>query len=109
MIFALVFVLTGAYCFAQNNDEKSKPNIIFILSDDQGYGDLGCYGSTVIETPNMDRLSEEGIRFNSFYVHNCCSPTRLAFMTGSHADRAGYSKVIYRHSKIGIISGRNLR
>lgn len=48
----------------------AKPNIIFILTDDQGYGDLGCYGSTTIETPHIDALREQGMKFTSFYVHN---------------------------------------
>ena len=78
------------------------PNILFILTDDQGYGDLSCFGSPTIATPSIDRLSEEGMKFTSFYVHNRCSPSRLAFMTGSHADRAGWSKVIYRKNKVGI-------
>ncbi len=79
-----------------------KPNILFILTDDQGYGDLGCYGSTDIATPNIDKLCEEGMKFESFYVHNRCSPTRMAFMCGSYAQRAGVGKVIYRRDKNGI-------
>lgn len=86
----------------QGAGAASKPNIIVFLADDQGYGDLGCYGSKDIETPNIDRLRAEGIKFDSFYVHNRCSPTRLAFMTGSHAHRAGASKVIYRKDRMGI-------
>ena len=50
----------------------SKPNILFILTDDQGYGDLSCYGSEVIATPNIDKLATEGMKFESFYVHNRC-------------------------------------
>lgn len=81
------------------------PNIVFILTDDQGYGDLGCFGSTNIATPNIDRLCAEGMKFESFYVHNRCSPTRAAFMTGCHADRVGAGKVIYRREGTGIHSG----
>ena len=80
----------------------SLPNIIFILTDDQGYGDLGCFGAEKIKTPNLDRLADEGMKFTSYYVTNRCSPTRLAFMTGSYPDRAGWGKVIYRHSLVGI-------
>ncbi len=82
--------------------EGSKPNIIVMLTDDQGYGDLGCFGAKNISTPNIDRLCKEGMKFTSFYVTNRCSPTRLAFMTGSLPERAGWSKVIYRHSLVGI-------
>ena len=79
-----------------------KPNIVFIMTDDQGYGDLSCMGAKGIATPNIDRLAKEGMKFNDFYVHNRCSPTRMAFMTGSDANRAGYAKVIYKHSFVGI-------
>ncbi len=82
--------------------EGSKPNIIFILTDDQGYGDLSCYGSEVISTPNIDRLCDEGMKFESFYVHNRCSPTRAALMTGCHADRTGISSVVYRRDGKGL-------
>ena len=79
-----------------------RPNIVFILTDDQGYGDLGCYGSTEIATPHINRLAAEGMKFESFYVHNRCSPTRAAFMTGCHAQRVGLGKVIYRKDKTGL-------
>ncbi|MEO0474495.1 MAG: sulfatase-like hydrolase/transferase [Planctomycetota bacterium] len=86
---------------SSSNSKSQPPNIVFILTDDLGYGDVGCFGSK-IKTPNIDRLAKEGMTFTDFYVHNRCSPTRLAFMTGSNADRAGFSKVIYRSSKVGI-------
>jgi arylsulfatase A-like enzyme len=79
-----------------------RPNIVFILTDDQGYGDLGCYGAREIATPNVDRLARQGMKFTSFYVHNRCSPTRMALMTGCHAQRVGAGKVIYRREKMGI-------
>lgn len=81
---------------------QEKPNILFILTDDQGYGDLGCYGAKDIATPAIDKLCAEGMKFNSFYVHNRCSPTRLAFLTGSLAHRAGSNTVIYRREGVGI-------
>lgn len=62
-----------------------RPNIIFILADDLGYGDLGCYGQKKIRTPNLDRLAAEGIRFTSFYAGSTvCMPSRAAFMLGQH-------------------------
>lgn len=88
--------------FVQASAEK--PNILFILTDDQGYRDLGCYGSTNIETPRIDSLAEQGMRFDSFYVHNRCSPTRAAFMTGCYAQRVDMGKVIYRHDRSGLNS-----
>lgn len=62
-----------------------EPNIIFILADDLGYGDLGCYGQTKIRTPNLDRLAAEGMRFTSFYAGSTvCAPSRAALLTGRH-------------------------
>src|SRR5712692_8634081 len=64
---------------------KHKPNIIFILADDLGYGDLGCYGQTRIKTPNIDRLAAEGMRFTQCYAGSTvCAPSRAALMTGFH-------------------------
>jgi len=65
------------------------PNIIFILADDLGFGDLGCYGQTKIKTPNLDKLAAEGIRFTSFYAGSTvCAPSRCALMTGLHSGHA---------------------
>ncbi|TLD70397.1 arylsulfatase [Phragmitibacter flavus] len=64
---------------------ESKPNIIFILADDLGYGDLGCYGQQRIKTPNLDRMAEEGMRFTSVYSGaTVCAPSRSVLMTGKH-------------------------
>ena len=98
----IVMSLTLLLGFAATVDASEKPNIVVFLTDDQGYGDLGCYGSKTLETPNIDRLREQGMKFTDFYVHQRCSPTRLALMTGSHAHRAGYTKVIYNRDRIGI-------
>ncbi len=62
-----------------------KPNIIFILADDLGYGDLGCFGQQKIRTPNLDRMAAEGMRFTQFYAGDTvCAPSRCSFMTGRH-------------------------
>src|SRR6266850_1558730 len=62
-----------------------KPNIIFIMADDLGYGDLGCYGQAKIKTPNIDRLAAEGMRFTQCYAGSTvCAPSRSALMTGQH-------------------------
>jgi uncharacterized sulfatase len=64
---------------------KDKPNIIYIVSDDLGYGDLGCYGQKVIKTPRLDRMAREGLRFTNHYAgHTVCRPSRLVFLTGKH-------------------------
>src|SRR6202162_5402112 len=60
-----------------------KPNILFILSDDMGYGDIGCYGGRFAPTPNLDRLAQQGVRFSQYYsVSPICSPSRAGLTTG---------------------------
>ena len=71
---------------------KDKPNIIYILVDDLGYGDLGCYGQKIIKTPNIDKLASEGMRFTDHYAGSAvCAPSRCVIMTGKHT---GHSTVI---------------
>ncbi len=61
------------------------PNIIFIVADDLGYGDLGCYGQEKIRTPHIDRLAKEGMKFTAHYAGNAvCAPSRSVLMTGKH-------------------------
>lgn len=68
---------------------RKRPNIIFILADDLGYGDLGCYGQKVIQTPNLDRMAAEGIRFTDCYAGSTvCAPSRCCLMTGYHTGHA---------------------
>src|SRR2546429_1826182 len=62
-----------------------RPNIIFILTDDQGYGDLSCHGNPVLKTPNLDRLHGESVRFTDFHVAPMCTPTRGQLLTGRDA------------------------
>ena len=65
--------------------KNSLPNIIYILSDDLGYGDLGCFGQEFIYTPNIDRIAAEGIRFTDHYAgSSVCAPSRCVLMTGLH-------------------------
>lgn len=75
-----------------------KPNILIILTDDQGYGDLGCYGAKDLRTPYLDKLVGEGMRFD-FFRANCtvCSPTRAALLTGRYPDRVGVPGVVRTH------------
>ncbi len=68
---------------------RPKPNIILILTDDQGWWDLGVNGNSIIETPNVDRLAREGVRFTHFYVSPVCTPTRASLLTGRHYQRTG--------------------
>ena len=75
-----------------------KPNILIILVDDLGYGDLSCYGANDLKSPNIDSLMADGMRFDSFYA-NCpvCSPTRAALLSGTYPDLVGVPGVIRTH------------
>ncbi len=68
---------------------QEQPNIVFILADDMGYKDLGCYGNPFNETPVLDGLSKNGMKFSQAYAHPACSPSRAALMTGKHPARLG--------------------
>ena len=83
---------------------QRPPNFIFLLADDLGYADLGCYGSDKIATPNLDRMAAEGIRFNDFYTGEpVCTPTRAALMTGCYPKRVGLHRhVLFPTSKTGL-------
>lgn len=86
--------------------ESAKPNIIVILTDDQGYGDLSCYGSDRVKTPNIDRLASEGIRFTQFYAPaSSCSPTRAGMMTGRNPFRLGVYTYIPKNSAMHMKRG----
>src|SRR5579859_5331108 len=68
-----------------------KPNILFILADDMGWADLGCYGADLHETPNIDRFASQSVRFTNAYAMSVCSPTRATLMTGKHAARLHFT------------------
>ncbi len=67
----------------------TRPNVLLIMTDDQGYGDLGCHGNPMIKTPNLDKLYSESVRLTDFHVDPTCSPTRSALMTGRYSGRVG--------------------
>jgi arylsulfatase A-like enzyme len=84
----------------------ARPNIVFILADDLGYGDLGSYGQKRIQTPNVDRLATEGVRFTQFYAGSCvCAPSRNVLMTGQHTGHVqirGNAKINLRPGDITV-------
>jgi arylsulfatase A len=83
---------------------SDQPNFIIIFTDDQGYNDLGCFGSKAIKTPHLDRLAKEGRRFTQFYVPcSVCSPSRAALLTGSYPKRVGMHRhVLFPKSDYGL-------
>jgi arylsulfatase A-like enzyme len=83
------FLTTVAASTTASFAQTAKPNILFILADDLGYGDLGCYGQKEIATPNLDQLAASGMRFTQFYCGSTvCAPSRCALMTGKHTGHA---------------------
>lgn len=91
--FVLLLLSVISLNYSCKNDpqkivEQPLPNIVFILADDLGYGDLGTYGATLVNTPNIDRIAEEGMKFtNAYSPHSVCTPTRYSLMTGRYAWR----------------------
>lgn len=85
LVLYSLLMLSFSSCTAQK--ESSKPNFIIIFTDDQGYQDLGCFGSPNIKTPNIDKMASEGMKFTNFYAQTVCGPSRAALMTGSYPMR----------------------
>lgn len=77
-----------------------RPNIIFILTDDQGYGDLSCHGNPTLRTPNLDRLHSESVRFTDFQVSPTCAPTRAALLSGRHEFKNGVTHTIHERERL---------
>jgi arylsulfatase len=86
--------------------EKAKPNILIIMSDDMGFSDLGCYGGE-IATPNLDSLAENGLRFTQFYNTARCCPTRASLLTGLYPHQAGVGHMLIETDKPGYTGGLN--
>ena len=85
-----MLLITGAFSTQStfSATPTSSPNIVFIITDDLGYGDVGCYGATKVSTPHIDRLAEQGVRFTNGYApSSTCTPTRYSIMTGEYAWR----------------------
>ncbi|MDA8743817.1 arylsulfatase [Rubripirellula amarantea] len=79
LLAVLLFGVSSPFCLAD------KPNVIFVMADDLGYGDLGCYGQSVIQTPRLDQMAAQGMKFTQFYAGNTvCAPSRSVLMTGQH-------------------------
>ena len=89
LLLIVVAALLFPSCRNDSQTSKKQPNIILIMTDDQGYGDLGINGNEIIQTPNLDKLGLESIRFTNFHVATTCSPTRSGLMSGAHCNRVG--------------------
>lgn len=103
-------ILSSAGGCTPGKQADSLPNIVFIVADDLGYGDLGCYGNTSVSTPHLDRMAQEGMRFTDFYANApMCSPTRAALLTGRYQQRVGVIRVGDQLNAGEITLGARLR
>ena len=93
-VFAIV-IATKAHCVA-----AEFPNVVIVISDDQGYGDLGCTGNPIIKTPNIDQLASESSGLSDYHVAPTCSPTRCSFLTGHWTNRTGVWHTIMGRSML---------
>jgi len=100
-LFATIALLA---CTAIQAADAPRPNIIFIMSDDQGYADLGRHGNPVLKTPNLDKLYDQAVRFTDFVVSPTCSPTRTSLMTGRHEFRSGVTHTILERERMSLRS-----
>lgn len=99
---ATTCVLPQVASAARTDLSGRRPNIILVLTDDQGYGDAGCTGNPVLKTPNIDRMYSQGVRFSDFHVSPTCSPTRCAMMTGRHEFHSGVDHTIYERERMSL-------
>ncbi len=96
----LTLLLAAAGAPAADPPAGRRPNVVVVLTDDQGYGDLSCHGNPVLKTPNIDRLHREGVRFTDFHVSPTCSPTRAALLTGRHEFKNGVTHTIFERERL---------
>ena len=103
---ALFGLAIGLFSFSAALCAAPPPNVVIIFADDLGYGDLGCYGSPTIRTPNLDRMAAEGLRFTDFYVAaEVCTPSRAGLLTGRYPIRSGMygsRRVLFPNSEGGL-------
>ena len=100
-----VLLILGVCCFAAFGQER-PPNVVVIFTDDQGYSDVGCFGAKGFETPNLDRMASEGMRFTSFYVSQpVCGASRASLLTGCYANRIGLLGAPSSRARHGIAEG----
>lgn len=98
----LIWTLLAGMVSGEASLVGRRPNIVLVLTDDQGYGDLSSHGHPLLRTPNLDRLHHEGVRFTDFHVSPTCSPTRSALLTGRHEFRNGVTHTILERERLTL-------
>jgi arylsulfatase A-like enzyme len=103
-ILKFLSISLAIFIFACNAPQELRPpNIVIVFTDDQGYGDIGCYGATGFQTPNLDHLASQGMKFTNFYsAQPVCSASRAGLLTGCYPNRIGVSGALFPRHKIGI-------
>ncbi|MEM8712291.1 MAG: sulfatase-like hydrolase/transferase, partial [Planctomycetota bacterium] len=103
---ALQLLFLGSICAwasaGPSARQSSQPNVVILIADDLGYGDIGCFGAPLIATPRIDGMAAQGAKLTSFYVQPSCSPTRAALLTGSHPQRVGVPRPIAQWGETGL-------
>jgi arylsulfatase A-like enzyme len=103
-VLSMVLLLGATPSAWGANDDVGPPNIVYILADDLGYGDLSCYGQTILQTPHLDRMAEEGIRFTQHYAGSTvCAPSRCSLLTGLHT---GHARI--RNNRPGVLKASDV-
>lgn len=101
-LLAMAALLGVACCVQADSLSSSRPNIIFVLSDDSGWGEIEASGNPIIKTPNVNRLWREGMRFTNYHVAPSCAPTRAQLMTGNHEFHSGVTHTILGRNKLSL-------
>lgn len=101
-VFAQTESETAAENASAKPSEATRPNIVFLITDDQGYGDLSVHGNPVLRTPNLDRLHSQSVRFTDFHVSPTCAPTRSALLTGRHEFKNGVTHTIFERERLTL-------
>lgn len=102
LLVSLLLVWSATVRGAESPAAAGKPNMILILADDLGYGDIGPYGSKLNRTPHLDRMAREGMKLTSFYANPVCTPSRAQFMTGCYAKRVSMPHVLFPSNPTGL-------
>ena len=102
-----IYSLSSLFLLICSEIEAKRPNIVIVMTDDQGYGDLSCHGNPILKTPHLDQLHSESIRLTDYHVAPTCSPTRAAFITGRWTNRTGVwhtimGRSMLRHNEVTI-------
>lgn len=102
--FIAILVFTGVIHISQAQIKTAaiQPNIIFVLTDDQGMGDLSCMGNTIVRTPNIDSFYKKSTRFTNFHVSPTCAPTRSALMSGRSPFEVGVTHTILQRERMAL-------